>query len=279
MAILTIHSHVSYGHVGHSAVVYPLQRLGHEVWPIHTVLLSHHPGHNGWHGLQLESSYINEVLTGIKAHGILNQCEAVLTGYLGSKDIGQATLNIWKEVRRANPSALIICDPILGDEIEGIYVPKSLVSFYRERAIPSADLIFPNRFELELLSGIKVVDPPSAVKAARRLINIGPKTVIATSIPAGQNLSTILVTKNTAQQILTPCVKVSVKGSGDLLAALYLGDLLARGVSPIETLMTAVDTIYSLLETTEANNLEELPLLTIQTPLGNRKSRHEAVSI
>ncbi len=87
------------------------------------------------------------------------------------------------------------------------------------------------------------------------------------------------MTKHTAQQILTPYVKVSVKGSGDLLAALYLGDLLASGVSPIETLMTAVDTIYSLLETTEANNLEELPLLTIQTPLGNRKSRHEAVSI
>ena len=279
MAILTIHSHVSYGHVGNSAVVYPLQRLGHEVWPIHTVLLSHHPGHNGWHGLQLQSSYINQVFRGIKAHGLLDQCEAVLTGYLGSTDIGHATLNIWEEVRWANPSALIVCDPILGDEAEGIYVSRSLVSFYRERAIPKADLMFPNRFELELLSGMKVADPPSAVKASRHLINRGPKTVVATSIPAGENLSTILVTRNTAQQILTPHVKVSVKGSGDLLAALYLGGIMARDVSPIEILISAVDTIYSLLETTEANRLEELPLLTIQMPLGNRKFRYEATAI
>ena len=186
MAILTIHSHVSYGHVGNSAVVYPLQRLGHEVWPIHTVLLSHHPGHSGWHGLKLQSSHINEIFLGIKAHGLLNQCEAVLTGYLGSKNVGHRALHIWDEVRRANPTALIFCDPILGDETEGIYVSKSLISFYREQAIPAADMIFPNRLELELLSGIKVVDPHSALKAARQLIDTGPKTVVATSIPAGE---------------------------------------------------------------------------------------------
>ena len=279
MAILTIHSHVSYGHVGNSAVIYPLQRLGHEVWPIHTVLLSHHPGHSGWHGVKLQSSHINEIFLGIKAHGLLNQCEAVLTGYLGSKNVGHRALHIWNEVRRANPTALIFCDPILGDETEGIYVSKSLISFYREQAIPAADMIFPNRLELELLSGIEVVDPHSALIAARQLIDTGPKTVVATSIPAGENLSTILVTKNTAQQVLTPYVKVSVKGAGDLLTALYIGDMLARNVSPIQTLMAVVNTIYSLLENTEANDLEEMPLLTIEMPLGNTKPRYRAVSI
>ena len=126
MAIMTIHSHVSYGHVGNSAVVYPLQRLGHEVWPIHTVLLSHHPGHNGWHGLQLQSSYVNHVFHGIKEHGLLDQCDAVLTGYLGSTDIGHATLNIWDEVRWANPSALIICDPMLATGHSSVSAVKRL---------------------------------------------------------------------------------------------------------------------------------------------------------
>ena len=276
MAILTIHSHVSCGHVGNSAAVYPLQAIGHEVWPVHTVLLSHHPGHGDWHGICLEAADIISVLDGIEKHGVLPRCDAVLTGYLGSVDIGEAALKSWSKVRSANPSALIVCDPILGDETEGLYVSKSLIEFYIERAIPLADLIFPNRFELEVISGMKVYDLHSAAAAARHVVARGPKTVVATSIPADGNVATLLVTLDTALQVQTPNLKISIKGAGDVFAALFLGDVLARDVKPAETLSVAVDTVYALLEKVEAEGLQELPLRSISTPLGSHPMRYTA---
>ena len=123
MAILTIHSHVACGHVGNAATVYPLQCMGHEVWPVHTVLLSHHPGHGSWHGATVAASDVTAVLNGLGAHGVLKRCAAVLTGYLSTVAVGEAVLKGWHRVRTANPNAIITCDPILGDESEGLYVP------------------------------------------------------------------------------------------------------------------------------------------------------------
>ena len=48
--ILSIQSSVAYGHVGNSAAVFPLQRLGHEVWPVLTVHFSNHTGYGAWRG-------------------------------------------------------------------------------------------------------------------------------------------------------------------------------------------------------------------------------------
>ena len=276
MAILTIHSHVSCGHVGNSAAVYPLQRLGHEVWPVHTVLLSHHPGHGRWHGSKLKASNVETVLDGLDEHGILSRCDAVLTGYLSSSDIGEVVLKGWQKVRNANSKSLIACDPILGDKIEGLYVTKNLVQFYLKKAIPQADLIFPNQFELELLTGMEVKNPPGAVKAARYLISKGPKIVVATSIPAGQKLATVLVTPNSAWQIKTPRLELIAKGAGDVFAALYLGNFLAQDIAPEEALSAAVNTTYRILKNTETDNLPELALLSIQIPSGRSKPAYSA---
>ena len=264
MAILTIHSHVTCGHVGNSAAVYPLQRLDHEVWPVHTVLLSHHPGHGEWHGSKLDATDISAVLNGLNKRGILARCDAVLTGYLGSTDIGEVVLKGWRRVRKANSSALLACDPILGDKAEGLYVSESLIEFYIRRAMPLADLIFPNHFELEILSGMRVTDPLSAAAAARKLMKDGPTNVVATSIPASENLATVLVTPDAAWQIQTPYLTVSAKGAGDVFAALYLGLILIPNVDPPEALSAAVNTIYNLIEKTAADDLCELPLLAIQ---------------
>ena len=104
-----------------------------------------------------------------KGHGVLERCAAILTGYLGAVAVGKAVLSGWNDVRAANPNAIVACDPILGDEAEGLYVPDALIAFYRDHAIPAADVIFPNRFELALLSGHDVRDITSAVVAARAL--------------------------------------------------------------------------------------------------------------
>ena len=262
MAILTIHSHVACGHVGNAAAVYPLRRMGHEVWPVHTVLLSHHPGHGGWHGASLEAGDVTAVLKGLEVHGVLERCAAVLTGYLGAVTVGEAVLAGWNAVRTANPDAIIACDPILGDEAEGLYVPDPLITFYHKHAVPAADVIFPNRFELALLSGHDVRDVTSAVVAARTIIARGPSMVVATSVPAGQELATLLITNNSCWAAITPSLATRVKGAGDVLAALWLGYVLSGANTAAAALGRAVSDVFSLLEKAVDQTLQELPLPT-----------------
>ena len=268
MAILTIHSHVACGHVGNAATVYPLQRMGHEVWPVHTVLLSHHPGHNGWHGAPVAAGDVAAVLKGLEAHGVLERCAAVLAGYLGAVAVGEAVLEVWHAVRTANPEAIIACDPILGDEAEGLYVPDALMTFYHNHAIPAADVIFPNRFELALLSDCDVRDVTGAVTAARTIMARGPSTVVAKSIPAGRDLATVLVTEDGCWAVVTPRLATPVKGAGDVLAALWLGYILGDANTAVAALGSTVSDVFSLLERAADGLLQELPLPTYKPAQG-----------
>ena len=108
MNILSIQSHVAYGHVGNSAAVFPLQRIGVEVWPIHTVQFSNHTGYGGWTGRVFDAGMIRDVVAGIEARGVLGECDGVLSGYMGSADIGAAILDAVATVKRANPAAILL---------------------------------------------------------------------------------------------------------------------------------------------------------------------------
>ena len=92
MNILSIQSHVAYGHVGNAAAVFPMQRLGHEVWPIHTVQFSNHPGYGGFRGASFDAALIDACVEGIAERGALARCDAVLSGYLGGAETGDAIL-------------------------------------------------------------------------------------------------------------------------------------------------------------------------------------------
>ena len=151
--ILSLQSHVVFGHVGNSAAVFPLQRLGCEMLPIDTVQFSSHAGYPGWRGRAFEAALIDELLEGLKAVGALERCDAVLTGYLGKPEIGEAALRALDAVRAANPDAIYACDPVIGDVGRGVYVRPGVPEFFRERALPRADILTPNAFELGFLAG------------------------------------------------------------------------------------------------------------------------------
>src|SRR5262245_51513421 len=105
MNLLSIQSHVVYGHVGNSAAVFALQRLGIEVWPIQTVQFSNHTGYGAWRGRAFDAALIRELTQGVAERGVLAQCDGVLSGYLGSAEIGGAVLDAVAQVRRANRTA------------------------------------------------------------------------------------------------------------------------------------------------------------------------------
>src|SRR5439155_14949046 len=87
MNILSIQSHVVYGHVGNSAAVFPLQRIGVEVWPVHTVQFSNHTGYGQWRGEVFGSDLVRLIVLGLDERGALSECDGMISGYLGSGEI------------------------------------------------------------------------------------------------------------------------------------------------------------------------------------------------
>ena len=153
MNLLSIQSHVAYGHVGNAAAVFPLQRMGVEVWPVHTVQFSNHTGYGDWQGQVFDAGLIREVVAGIEQRGVLGECDGVLSGYMGGADIGAAILDAVATVKRANPAARYCCDPVIGDVGRGVFVRDGIPEFMKAKAVPAADIITPNQFELDYLSG------------------------------------------------------------------------------------------------------------------------------
>ncbi|HYW58890.1 MAG TPA: pyridoxal kinase PdxY, partial [Xanthobacteraceae bacterium] len=182
MNLLSIQSHVAYGHVGNSAAVFALQRLGVEVWPVHTVAFSNHPGYGAWTGRAADAAAVREIVDGIAARGVLGRCDGVISGYLGTADIGAEMLAAVAKVRAANPAARYCCDPVIGDAGAGAYVRPDVAELLRERAVPAADVVTPNQFELDHLSGQASATVAQALAAIDALHALGPSVVLVTSL-------------------------------------------------------------------------------------------------
>ena len=182
MNILSIQSHVAYGHVGNDAAVFSLQRMGVEVWPIHTVQFSNHTGYGNWNGRVFDSGMIREVVAGIEQRGVLEECDGVLSGYMGSVDIGVAILDAVETVKRANPATRYCCDPVIGDVGRGIFVREGIPEFIKNKAVPAADVITPNQFELDYLSVRASKTLRQARDAVKAVHDLGPRAVLVTSL-------------------------------------------------------------------------------------------------
>jgi pyridoxine kinase len=251
-AILSIQSWVAYGHVGNAAAVFPLQCLGFDVWPVHTVQFSNHTGYGRWRGEVMSVEHVRAVVEGIAELGVLPDCAAVLSGYLGAPGLGEAVLDAVAAVRAIRPGALWACDPVMGDDGTGLYVREGIPEFFRDRAVPMADLMTPNRFELEQLTGRAVRDLDEALAATAALRARGPKIVAVTSLPVPGRDDAVAVLADSAEgawTIETPRLPLFLHGTGDAFAALLLGHWL-RGGALAPALEAAVSSLYAVIETT-----------------------------
>jgi pyridoxine kinase len=165
MNLISIQSHVAYGHVGNSAAVFALQRLGCEVWPVHTVQFSNHTGYGTWKGEVFAAARIGEVIDGIADLGVLGACDGVLSGYIGAVETGEAIVAAVGKVKAANPHASYCCDPVIGNRARGEFVRPGVAEFMRERALPAAEVVTPNHFELDRLAGRETRDVAAVLSA------------------------------------------------------------------------------------------------------------------
>lgn len=247
--ILSISSQVVYGHVGNAAIVPALQALGFEVLAIPTVLLAHHPGHGPPQGRVTPATEVAALVDGLEQVGALAGARAALTGYLGLAQTAEVAADAVLRLRRLNPGALYLCDPVIGDNGK-VYVREGVEDAIRERLLPLADIVTPNHFELERLAGQPVGTLAQALAAARYLLALGPKTVVVTSLEHDQlapgEIATLAVTPTEAWICTTTRLHNVPRGSGDLMAALLLGHIL-RGRTVVEALALAVSAVQVVL--------------------------------
>ncbi|HLY44917.1 MAG TPA: pyridoxal kinase PdxY [Stellaceae bacterium] len=263
-SVLSVQSRVAYGHVGNAASVFALQRLGIEAWALDTVAFSNHTGHGQWRGAAISASAIAELFEGIAALGVLPQIDAVLSGYLGDAATGPVLLDIVARVRSANPNALFCCDPVIGDSDTGSYVTGGIAEFFRDEALALADIVTPNRFELEYLTGAPVASLAEAAAAASALRARGPRIVLLTSLDADPAHITMLAAgPDGVWAVETPRLPVTLNGCGDVTAALFLAHLL-RGAALSEALALTAAAIFAVIETTARLGRYELALVAAQ---------------
>jgi len=267
MNILSIQSHVAYGHVGNAAAVFPLQRIGVEVWPVNTVQFSNHTGYGAWTGLVFGADHIRDVVNGIEDRGAFARCDGVLSGYMGSAEIGEAILDAVARVKRANPAALYCCDPVIGDLDTGVYVREGIPDFIRTRALALADVATPNQFELGLLSGLDTGIMDGLRAALDWLHALGIGALLVTSVQTDETpddrIEMVASGASGTFRLRTPLLPLSVSGAGDAIAALFFAHLL-RGLPVDEALAKAGSSVFGVLQMTAERGATEILVVEAQ---------------
>ena len=280
MNVLSIQSHVAYGRVGNRSAVFPLERLGFEVWPINTVQFSCHAGMPGWTGSAFGADHVSDIVRGLENLGVLSRCDAVLSGYMGDAETGAAIIRAVDAAKRANPKALYCCDPVIGDVPGGVYVKQGLPEFIAAEAVPRADIVCPNEFEASFLSGIEIASAADAARAAEAIHGLGPRIVIITSYrPNGGNNTGFFVSDgNVKRTVVAPVLPFAMppKGSGDLASALFLGYYL-KGNDVVDAVEKTICALYAVLEATLASGSDNLGIVTAQDAIAAPARRFRAV--
>lgn len=272
MRILSIQSSVAYGHVGNSAAVFPLQRLGHEVWPVLTVHFSNHTGYGSWRGPLLAPADVAEVIAGIGDRGVLAQADAVLSGYQGDPAMGEVIIDAVRQVKAVNPAAVYCCDPVMGDVGRGMFARPGIPEYLRDAVVPNADIITPNQFELEYLAGGRTETLAELLAAVDKVRATGPRHVLVTSVlhrdlPEEQ-LELVAVSEEGAWAVTTPMLPITPNGGGDVTAALYLAHLWTTD-SPATALERTSASIFRIFEATLAAGTRELQLVAAQESIAS----------
>ncbi|KAM3965185.1 pyridoxal kinase isoform 2-T2 [Aphomia sociella] len=248
--VLSIQSHVVHGYVGNKSAIFPLQVLGFEVDSINTVQFSTHTAYKYIKGNVLKNDELEELVEGL----VLNEVDYYthfLTGYSRSPDSLKQIAGIIKKLKEKNPNLIYVCDPVMGDNGK-MYVPEDILPVYRDVVVPLADILTPNQFEAELITGMKVHNLNDALNVIELLHKKGIKTVALSSTDLGSETSMIGIasTKDSCYKIEIPKVDATYTGTGDLFAALFLAWSHKTNNNLKETLEKTIGTLQAIVQDT-----------------------------
>lgn len=259
-SVISISSHVARGSVGNRAAVFGFEVLGVPVWSVNTISLPWHPGHGAATRIIPTSEEFSSYLKDITHAPWIDEIGGVVSGYMANPEQVSATADLVKDLRAKNPSITYLCDPVIGDA-GGLYVPETVAEAIRDEMVPICQLLTPNRFELEWLSGkSQLNDVKNLVSAARKL---GPPEMLITSVPGmmRNQLGNLLVSQTSAAMVEHREIENPPNGPGDLTAALFMAHQL-RGLPALENLQKTTASVFEILNRSQSRNSDELMLET-----------------
>jgi pyridoxine kinase len=282
MTVISVQSQVAYGHVGNSAAVFPMQMHGIDVIAVPTTLLSNRPGYPTIRGRVCDAQLVADLLLGIEERGAVDTAKVILSGYLGSAEIGAVVADFVARARARNPALLYCCDPVLGDRDGGLFVQADIPPLVRDGLCRLADIITPNHFEFEWLCGAKAATIGQMIEQAQALMAHGPSTVVVTSAeladtPDGE-IEAVAIERTKAWRVRTPKLPISPSGTGDLFASLLVSARV-RGSDTPEALAHAASAIFAVLERTALSGTEEMRIVESAELLVHPKRRFEATGV
>lgn len=282
--ILSIQSHVVYGYAGNKSATFPMQLLGIDVWALNTVQFSNHTQYGKWTGMVIPKEQIGEIVQGIDNIGELHQCDAVLSGYIGSAEQVEEIIKAFHKVKERNPKAIYLCDPVMGHPDKGCIVADGVKEGLIKTAMAQADIITPNLVELRELSGLAVENFEQAIEAVKVILSKGPKKVLVKHLSRvgkdATKFEMLLANEDGIWHISRPLHDFSKEpvGVGDLTAGLFLANLL-NGKSDVEAFEHTANAVNDVMETTHNAGVYELQTIASREWIVKPKSQYKAVKI
>ncbi|MEI8055642.1 MAG: pyridoxal kinase [bacterium] len=279
-SVLSIQSHVAYGYVGNKAATFPLQSMGYDVWPVNTVQFSNHTGYGKWQGTVFESKHIKNIIQGIEDLGVADKCVAILSGYMGSSEICHEVLATVERFKLKNANILYLCDPVIGNT--SCFVKPEVLHFFKDYL--RADIITPNQFEAETLSGITIKNTQDLKNATNYFHKLGVKIVIITGVKTQDLEKNGLYVFISCEQ---KCAVIKTKehdfvlppnGSGDLFSALFLGSYLAT-TDCIESLKRTIYFMELVMNNTFQAKSRELLVTSVNYSSFDQQSLSECIAL
>ena len=281
--ILSIQSHVVFGHAGNSSAVFPIQRMGIEAWPIHTVQFSNHTQYTqGFTGKAFDSEDIRTLIKGLANIDQLAHCQAVISGYQGSAEQCLAVAEAVNQIRAESPSCLYVCDPVMGDPQKGCIVSDGVAEQLVENLMPVADVIVPNQFELTQFTGIEINNVEQAITACQKAMTLGPNVVLVKHLHSVSDgvFTTILATENGCYLLQRPEIEFerAPVGVGDLISAIFTA-CLVKGMSTVEAFQHTNNAVYGVLKVTQQRGSWELMTIAGQDEIVTPSNQFEIQKI
>jgi len=261
-SILSIQSHVLHGYVGNKAATYPLQNMGYDVWPLNTVQFSNHTGYGKFEGKIFSADHILKLIDGIFAIDQHKKCTAILSGYMGSLEICQAVAKTVNKFKDNNPNIIYLCDPVIGDK--KCYVKPEVLDYFKNNL--HGDIITPNQFEAEILTGITIQTKEDLIEAATNLHARRIGTVVITGVKFKDSETLCVFGSNGKDQYFITTTehhfKVPPSGTGDLFSAVFLG-LYLKNNDLHKSLEQTTRLLDEVLQNTLKSGERELQVLSI----------------
>lgn len=259
--IISIQSRLVCGYVGNNIAELAVQLHGLDVISFPTVLFSTHTGISRIYGSTLSKELFDELIDGIKAIDVVKDVANIITGYIGTPEIVHSSALLIKEMKETYPDLLYICDPVMGDFDQGMYVSEAVADALYTQLIPLSDIITPNHYELKRLLKIEENTISAIIEGLKKDPLLVSKKIVATGCiledtPAG-SIESILIVDGQIHRVPSHKVDLAMVGAGDLFTAVVAAQM-ARGKDLFDAVSVASDILYKALIYSKEHNKNEM---------------------